>query len=93
MIVLADFVATGALERRSGKDGRVHLRDEAITSELERLASVNGDRPEYPLKLIGMRELRSHNSWMHNAALLMRGGRSQALRINPDDAHVRSHGG
>ena len=68
------------------KGGRVHLRDEAITSELERLASVNGDRPEYPLKLIGMRELRSHNSWMHNAALLMRGGRSQALRINPDDA-------
>ena len=66
----------------------MHLRDEAITSELERLASVNGDRSEYPLKLIGMRELRSHNSWMHNAALLMRGGRSQALRINPDDAAV-----
>jgi anaerobic selenocysteine-containing dehydrogenase len=47
---------------------------------------VNGERPEFPLKLIGMRELRSHNSWMHNAALLMRGGRSHALRINPDDA-------
>ena len=33
-----------------------------------------------------MRELRSHNSWMHNAPLLMRGGRTQALRIHPDDA-------
>jgi formate dehydrogenase len=86
-IVLADFVATGALERKvRHKDGRVHLRDAAITSELERLDSVNGERPEFPLKLIGMRELRSHNSWMHNAALLMRGGRSHALRINPDDA-------
>jgi anaerobic selenocysteine-containing dehydrogenase len=86
-IVLADFVATGALERKiRHKDGRVHLRNAAITSELERLASANGDRPEFPLKLIGMRELRSHNSWMHNAALLMRGGRTHALRINPDDA-------
>jgi formate dehydrogenase len=86
-IVLADFVATGALERKvRHKDGRVHLRDAAITSELERLDSVNGEQSEFPLKLIGMRELRSHNSWMHNAALLMRGGRSQALRINPDDA-------
>jgi formate dehydrogenase len=33
-----------------------------------------------------MRELRSHNSWMHNAPLLMRGGRTHALRIHPDDA-------
>ena len=86
-IVLADFVATGALQRKvRHSDGRVHLRDDAITSELDRLASVNGERPEFPLKLIGMRELRSHNSWMHNAALLMRGGRTQALRINPGDA-------
>jgi formate dehydrogenase len=86
-IVLGDFVATGALKRKiRHKDGRVHLRDAAIVSELERLASVNGDRPEFPLKLIGMRELRSHNSWMHNAALLMRGGRTHALRINPADA-------
>jgi anaerobic selenocysteine-containing dehydrogenase len=86
-IVLGDFVATGVLKRkiRHG-DGRLHLRDGAIDSELERLASVNGERPEFPLKLIGLRELRSHNSWMHNAALLMRGGRSHALRIHPDDA-------
>src|SRR5206468_9725233 len=39
-----------------------------------------------PLRLIGMRELRSHNSWMHNAPLLLRGGREHALRIHPDDA-------
>jgi formate dehydrogenase len=58
----------------------------AIASEFERLASVNGELPEFPMKLIGMRELRSHNSWMHNAALLMRGGRSHSLRIHPDDA-------
>jgi formate dehydrogenase len=86
-IVLSDFVATGVLKRKiRHEDGRMHLRDPAISSELERLASVNGDSAEFPLKLIGLRELRSHNSWMHNAALLMRGGRSHALRIHPQDA-------
>ena len=34
--------------------------------------------PDFPLRLIGLRELRSHNSWMHNAPLLMRGGRTHA---------------
>jgi formate dehydrogenase len=33
-----------------------------------------------------MRELRSHNSWMHNSPLLMRGGRTHAVRVHPDDA-------
>jgi anaerobic selenocysteine-containing dehydrogenase len=33
-----------------------------------------------------MRELRSHNSWMHNAPLLLRGGRRQLARMHPDDA-------
>ena len=42
--------------------------------------------PQFPLSLIGLRELRSHNSWMHNSPLLMRGGRTHALRIHPDDA-------
>src|SRR5205085_616311 len=28
----------------------------------------------------------SHNSWMHNAPLLVRGGRSQVVRVHPDDA-------
>jgi formate dehydrogenase len=38
------------------------------------------------VRLIGMRELRSHNSWMHNSPLLMRGGRTHAARVHPDDA-------
>ena len=53
---------------------------------MTRAESVNGDDPAYPLRLIGLRELRSHNSWMHNAPLLMRGGRVHALRVHPDDA-------
>ncbi len=42
--------------------------------------------PSFPLRLIGLRELRSHNSWMHNAPLLMRGHREQPLRVHPQDA-------
>ncbi len=86
-IVLDDHIATGVLrDKIRHRDKRVHLRDPAIASELARLGSVNGDSAEFPLKLIGMRELRSHNSWMHNAPLLMRGGRTHAMRIHPEDA-------
>ena len=53
-------------------------------------ASGNGDASPLPLRLIGLRELRSHNSWMHNVPALMRGGRRHALRIHPTDAAARS---
>src|SRR5205814_2792233 len=86
-LVLEDYVRTGVLRGRlRHRDRRLALAPPAISVELERLASVNADDPAFPLRLIGMRELRSHNSWMHNAPLLMRGGRDHALRMHPDDA-------
>ena len=86
-LVLADFIATGVLGDRLRKaGGKLRLAPPAIREELGRLAGANGSDRDYPLLLIGLRELRSHNSWMHNAPLLMRGGRSQALRIHPEDA-------
>ena len=45
--------------------------------------------PSLPLRLIGMRELRSHNSWMHNVEKLMRARDGQLLRIHPADAASR----
>ena len=91
-IVLDDRIATGVLRHKlRHRDKRIRLSDGAIASELERLVSVNGASANgagaaFPLRLIGMRELRSHNSWMHNSPLLMRGGREHALRIHPEDA-------
>ena len=86
-LVLADEIATGVLhDKLRTSDKRVHLAPPEIVAEVDRLASANGDDPRFPLRMIGMRELRSHNSWMHNAPLLMRGGRVQALRVHPDDA-------
>jgi formate dehydrogenase len=88
-VVLGDHVETGVLRgkvRHGG--GRVRLAPHEILEELERLTGAGGDDPDYPLRLIGLRELRSHNSWMHNAPLLMRGRREHALRVHPDDAEA-----
>jgi formate dehydrogenase len=86
-VVVSEHIATGVLGRKvRHESGKVRLDPPEIRSELERLASSNGDDPAFPLRLIGLRELRSHNSWMHNAPLLMRGGRTHAARVNPADA-------
>jgi formate dehydrogenase len=86
-IVLSEHIPTGVLgEKVRHKGSRVQLAPKEITAEIARLSSVNGADPAFPLRLIGLRELRSHNSWMHNSPLLMRGGRVHALRIHPADA-------
>jgi anaerobic selenocysteine-containing dehydrogenase len=86
-IVLDDHIATEVLPGRLRHgDKRVHVGDPAALAEIDRMESLNGSAPEFPLRLIGLRELRSHNSWMHNSPLLMRGGRTHALRIHPGDA-------
>lgn len=88
-IVLREYLDEGVLAKQIRfKDGRVRLDPPEIVEELERLRAQNGHDPDYPLRLIGLRELRSHNSWMHNAALLMRGGRTHSARIHPDDAEA-----
>jgi anaerobic selenocysteine-containing dehydrogenase len=86
-IVLADHLAAWVLARKiRHRDRRVRLDPPEIAAEAERLLTRDGDTAEFPLRLIGLRELRSHNSWMHNSELLMRGGRSHAARVHPEDA-------
>jgi formate dehydrogenase len=86
-VVLGDHIATGVLGKRvRHADRRVQVGDATALGEIARMESANGHAPQFPLSLIGLRELRSHNSWMHNSPLLMRGGRTHALRIHPDDA-------
>ena len=88
-VVLGEHLATGVLgEKLRTPFGRVRLAPREIAEEVARLAATNGHDAAYPLRLIGLRELRSHNSWMHNAPLLMRGGRVHALRVHPDDAEA-----
>lgn len=94
--VLASTIATGVLKKRiSHRDGYVHLDHPELHAEVSRLkASASDDHSGFPLRLIGMREVRSHNSWMHNSPLLMR-GRRQAVHVHPEDAakHGLENGG
>ncbi|MCX6388730.1 MAG: molybdopterin-dependent oxidoreductase [Solirubrobacterales bacterium] len=87
-IVLAEYVATGELKTKvRHSDSKVRLDPPEIVGELRRIkGAVVETSSERPLQLIGLRELRSHNSWMHNSKLLTRGGRSQPLHMNPKDA-------
>jgi len=81
-------VPTGTLRKvLRTKDKRIHLGDPTSASEMQRAVRELMPRdPEFPLSLIGMRELRSHNSWMHNSPKLMAGDRRHALRIHARDA-------
>jgi formate dehydrogenase len=65
------------------RDHKVHLDHAEIRAEVARL-SVRAADPSYPMRLIGMREMRSENSWFHNVMGDKR--EPQAARLHPDDA-------
>lgn len=75
----------GLLQTRSGK---VELAPPDLMADVARLneaASGNGS-----LVLVGRRDLRSNNSWMHNLRVLTRGKPRCTLHVHPDDARARS---
>jgi anaerobic selenocysteine-containing dehydrogenase len=86
----------GPLQRRLPhrlftRDKRIELAPEVLSADLSRLAqrleesatSAGGDDT---LLLIGRRDLRSNNSWMHNYPRLMGGRPRCTLLMNPYDA-------
>ena len=87
-IVLGEHWPTGVLGKKvRHRGGKVRLDPPEIVEEAERLAARAEPSAEFPLLLIGLRELRSHNSWMHNSEKLMRGEmRRHTARIHPEDA-------
>jgi anaerobic selenocysteine-containing dehydrogenase len=86
-IVLADAVETGVLGRRvKHRDRRVHLGDERIVRELQRLLDTPPPPAELPLLMIGRREVRSHNSWMHNTPRFRDGARRHRALVSRVDA-------
>ncbi len=86
-IVLAEHQPTGVLQEKiRHPDMRAHLDPPEIAVEVRELEQRHAPDPDFPLSLIGMRELRSINSWMKNSAKLMAADRTHAARIHPDDA-------
>jgi anaerobic selenocysteine-containing dehydrogenase len=67
------------------EDRRIHLAPPAFVADLERVrARLDADSP--PMVLIGRRQLRSNNSWLHNSQRLVKGKPRCTLLVHPDDA-------
>lgn len=81
-------------ERLHTADRRLKLAPKAFVDDLPRLRSWMSEAASRSgtLTLIGRRELRSNNSWMHNAARLMKGDDRCTLMMHPADAVARSIG-
>jgi anaerobic selenocysteine-containing dehydrogenase len=67
-------------------ENRIRVAPDVLVADVERLrAALRATEPD-GLRLIGRRELRTNNSWMHNAPTLMKGTRWCDLLVNPLDA-------
>ena len=65
--------------------GKIELAPAAIVADVDRL--VRGlARADDALVLVGRRNLRSNNSWMHNLDVLVKGRPLCTLHVHPDDA-------
>ncbi|MGY4868175.1 molybdopterin-containing oxidoreductase family protein [Mycolicibacterium elephantis] len=88
-VVVAPHVRTGVLRQAVGYlSRRVRLAHQGIADEVAKL-SRRTVPDGYPLRMVGLREPRSENSWMHNSPLLMRGDRRQHALMHADDAAER----
>lgn len=70
---------------------RIDLVPKAFVDDLPRLRAWMSDAPArgMTLTLIGRREVRSNNSWMHNSERLMKGADRCTLLMHPRDAETR----
>jgi anaerobic selenocysteine-containing dehydrogenase len=80
----------GALEPRIPEvlrtaSGKIELAPARIMADLDRLVAAIDETPA-PLVLIGRREVRSNNSWMHNVRSLAKGRPRCILLVHPVEA-------
>jgi anaerobic selenocysteine-containing dehydrogenase len=65
--------------------GLVELAPEPIVADVDRLRAALAV-PVDGMRLVGRRDLRSNNSWMHNVEVLVKGKPRCTLHVHPDDA-------
>jgi anaerobic selenocysteine-containing dehydrogenase len=67
--------------------GKIELAPEPIVADIERLrAALDAPSRDGQMVLVGRRQLRSNNSWMHNLPMLVSGKPRCTLHVHPDDA-------
>jgi len=77
----------GVERRLYHRDKRIHLASPCMLKAMAALGhDLDAKGGEDGLVLIGRRELRSNNSWMHNVPSLVSGRERCVLYVHPDDA-------
>jgi anaerobic selenocysteine-containing dehydrogenase len=66
--------------------GRIELAPDELVADVPRLEAELGGHVNGQMVLIGRRQLRSNNSWMHNLPALVKGKDSCTVWVNPADA-------
>lgn len=66
--------------------GRIELSPPQMIADMERLEKSIDSHDSSQMLLVGRRELKSNNSWMHNIAVLTKGSLSCTAQLNPNDA-------
>lgn len=67
------------------RSGKIELAPATLVKDVERLQGTLA-RTHGQMLLIGRRDLRSNNSWMHNLHVLVKGKNRCTLHIHPEDA-------
>ncbi|MEP5170490.1 MAG: molybdopterin-dependent oxidoreductase [Shimia thalassica] len=74
-------------DRLETPDKRINLAPQAFLEDLPRLLEFEPPvTDEFPLLMIGRRQVRSHNSWTQNSLRLVKGKNRCTVQLNPVDA-------
>ena len=84
-------VDLGALEPRipeglRTQTGMIELSPSLLIADLVRLEASIDKADDSQMLLVGRRDLKSNNSWMHNIKVLTKGSLSCTAHVHPDDA-------
>ncbi|MDX2300353.1 MAG: molybdopterin-dependent oxidoreductase [Xanthomonadaceae bacterium] len=80
------------LDRIETTDRNIQCAPELLLADLPRLGAEMATPPDAGLRLIGRRDPRNNNSWMHNAPRLIKGKPRHQLHMHPDDLAARGIG-
>ena len=66
--------------------GLIEIASQPLLQDMKRLHATLTAPSQHDMVLVGRRELKSNNSWMHNINVLTKGSLSCTAHVHPDDA-------